>query len=127
MADYCKHERVSNAEIGYVISKIMDGTYLYAPPRGTDGNGKRFLQPSDLIDAKTYDCLSYCRHSQSPAMFAVPCQRCNLPARGLLYMRLDRVYDRMIKRGIIEEYPRVVHVSKPQTFGYNVLLLSLEE
>ena len=123
MVEYCTHQRASNAEIDYIISKIMAGTYLYAPPCCTDGNGKRFLQPSDLIDAKTYDCLSYCRHSQSPAVFSVPCQRCNVASWGRFNVRLDRVYDRMLKKGLIGEYPQVIHVGKPQSFGYNVLVL----
>jgi hypothetical protein len=123
MPDFCKHLRVSNAEIDYVISKIMDGTYLYAPPCGTDSNGKHFHQPSDLIDAKTYDCLSYRPHSQSPAEFPVLCQRCNIDLQKRFYVQLNRVYDRMLKKGIIEEFPKVVHIGKPQSFGYNVIVL----
>ncbi|OKO50961.1 hypothetical protein ABH17_026960 (plasmid) [Bacillus toyonensis] len=99
----CDH-RVSNKDIDYVIERVINKTYLFAPPCGTrEGRRYRNSYPS-LYDTEKQRCRSSSAHSQSQRRTLAPCQRCG---HGIHYVYLDRVYERMVKRGIIERYPVV--------------------
>ena len=99
----CDH-RVSNEEIDYVIEKIMNKSYLFKPPHRTPHEGRRYIASSSLYDAEKQTCISFNDHSQSPQKTSAPCQRCD---HGSHYVYLNRVYARMVKRGIIDEFPKV--------------------
>ena len=115
----CKH-RVSNKEIDYVIERIMNKSYLFAPPCGTwKGRKINFGFPS-IYDAKSQKSISYSAHSQSPRRIYAKCQRCN---HGSHYVYLDRVYERMVKRGLIEDYPEVEEVADGKHFPKYYLIV----
>ncbi|EJR44449.1 hypothetical protein IIM_05138 [Bacillus cereus VD107] len=99
----CDH-RVSIKDIDYVIEQIINKTYLFAPPCGTR-NGRKFRTgyPS-IYDIKKQKDITSSAQSQSPRRIFSPCQRCN---HGSHYVYLHRVYERMVKRGVIEKYPVV--------------------
>jgi hypothetical protein len=99
----CDH-RVSNKEIDYVIEKIINKSYLFEPPYGTRNERKYHTSYPSLYDTGEQTFRSSSAHSQSQRRTSVPCQRCD---HGSHFVYLDRVYERMVKRGIIEEYPEV--------------------
>lgn len=99
----CDH-RVSNKEIDYVIEQIMNKSYLFEPPYGTREGRKYYTPYPSLYDAEKQTFRSSSAHSQSQRRTSVPCQRCN---HGSHYVYLDRVHERMVKRGVIEKYPEV--------------------
>lgn len=99
----CDH-RVSNKEIDYVIERIMNKTYLFKPPYGTRERLKYHAPHPFLYDTEKQTYISSGAHSQSQRRTSAPCQRCD---HGSHYVYLDRVYERMVKRGIIEKYPEV--------------------
>lgn len=101
----CDH-RVSNKEIDFVIERIMNKSYLFAPPRGMR-NGRQTLMRESLYDVAKQTTISSSAHSQSPQRIYVRCQRCG---RGSQYVYLYRVYKRMVDRGLIEAYPEVEEV-----------------
>ncbi|MGG0657704.1 hypothetical protein [Rummeliibacillus pycnus] len=99
----CDH-RVSNKEIDYVIEQILNKSYLFEPPYGTR-EGRKYLTPyPSLYNAEKQRCISSSAHSQSQRRTSVPCQRCD---HGSHNVYLDRVYERMVKRGFIEKNPEV--------------------
>ncbi len=117
----CPYKQVSNSEVDFVISKILDGSFLFAPPVYTDVKGKHCTQPAVLINATTHKLLSYRTHSQSEAGLLVPCQRCVGECNGRFNVYFNKVYQRMVQKGYIEAYPEVVHFNRKIGFGYCVL------
>ncbi|MBQ8245843.1 MAG: hypothetical protein IJZ42_01805 [Lachnospiraceae bacterium] len=118
---YCNHNQASNAEVDYVIDRILDGSFLFAPPVFIDNHGKRCHQPAELIDATTQKILSYRLHSQGKPSYPAPCQRCGCGCSSRINVYFDRVYKRMVQKGYIKEYPEVF-IFKPRIgFGYYVL------
>ncbi|RMA96906.1 hypothetical protein, partial [Priestia megaterium] len=99
----CEH-RVSNKEIDYVVEKIMNKSYLFKSPLGTLRGRKFSTSYESLYDVVKQESISSSAHSQSGRRTSVPCQRCD---HGNHYVYLNRVYERMVKRGIIKEYPEV--------------------
>ncbi|MBJ8006727.1 hypothetical protein [Bacillus cereus] len=99
----CEH-RVSNREIDYVVEQIMNKSYLFEPPCGIRDGCKYSTSYPSLYDVEKQKCISSSDHSQSQKRTLVPCQRCD---HGSQYVYLNRVYERMVKRGVIEQYPVV--------------------
>ncbi|NKE04656.1 hypothetical protein [Mesobacillus selenatarsenatis] len=99
----CDH-RVSIKEIDYVIEKIMNKSYLFEPPYGNREGIKYYTPYPSVYDIEKRTSKTSSAHSQSKRRTSVPCQRCD---HGNHYVYLDRVYERMIKRGLIKKYPEV--------------------
>lgn len=99
----CDH-RVSNKEIEYVIEKIMNKSYLFEPPYGNREGHKYYSPYPSVYDIEKQTSRTSGAHSQSKRRISVPCQRCD---HGNHYVYLDRVYELMVKRGLIEKYPEV--------------------
>ena len=115
----CDH-RVSNKEVDYVIEKITNKTYLYEPPCGImRGRRTRGLY-GHIYDVVNQKSITDSAHSQSQRRISVPCQRCD---HGSHYVYLDRVYKRMLKRGIIEEYPELEETSHGPGFPKYYLIV----
>lgn len=110
MNDFCTHNRASNKEIDYVIEQIMNGAYLYEPPRYTFDGKRVSTSYLSIYDVNQQQRISYSDHSQSPEFVYVTCQHCQGSHRRSIHVYLQRVYDRMLEKGLIEEYPEVVKV-----------------
>lgn len=122
----CNHQKASNKEIDFVIQQIMDKTYLFEPPCGTYKGRKYISGHSALFDVNQQKSISTSAHSHSPVRTLVPCQRC-AKGRGGIYVYLNRVYKRMVKKGIIEEYPEVEKVANMSSFGERYLKLESDK
>ena len=117
----CQHQKVSNFEVDYVIEKILDGTYLFVPPGYTDAKDRRCTQCPNLIDPQSRKSLVYSKSAQSEPVFVVPCQRCNCEDRNNFDVTLNQAYKRMVLKGLIDEYPKVVDFKPAIGFGWRVL------
>ena len=127
MGNHCTHSRASNAELDFVVDGIVSGKYLFAPCEATGPDGKRFRQWTEILDGETHKLLTYRKHSQEAGVFLVRCQRC---AQGsLVIVGLNRIYKRMIERGVIHPYPPVKHIDGERNmgFGYNVIVFPKTE